>query len=362
MKTLLLIPSYRKENIAALVADDKHPTMDYDALAAGLEARGACAELYDYRALEADSDPVVRLAGKALGKDIALAVAGWRRRKSYNTLFTNGENVGLFLALLLRLTGKKRPGHVMIGHRLSTGKKKLFFATLKLWQEMDTIFVYATTQLTHGEKVLGIPAERLRLIPFHADANFWRPRPEVAENAHQVSAAGLEWRDYPTLLAAAERLPDTTFPLAAASPWSKHTNETETRTIPTNVSARRYEYGELRELYASSGVVAVPLYENDFQAGITAILEAMACGKAVVVTRTEGQTDAITDGENGLYVPVGDPDAWESALRRLQENPALRQRLGENARRWIEKHATLDRWVESLCTAILTSGIKNTVP
>ena len=356
MKTLLLIPSYRKEAIAELVAADKHPTMDYDALAAGLEARGACAELYDYRALEADSDPLVKLTRNALGKDIALAVAGWRRRRSYRCLFTNGENVGLFLALLLRLSGKKRPGHVMIGHRLSTGKKKLFFATLKLWQEMDTIFVYATTQLNHGEKVLGIPTERLRLIPFHADATFWRPRPEVSENAYQVSAAGLEWRDYPTLLAAAQRLPETSFPLAAASPWSKHTNETEKRIMPANVSARRYEYSELRELYASSGVVAVPLYENDFQAGITAILEAMACGKAVVVTRTEGQTDAIVEGENGLYVPVGDPDAWEQALRRLQADPALRQRLGANARHWIEQHATLDRWVESLCAAIFQAG------
>lgn len=362
MKTLLLIPSYRKESTAAAISADQHPTMDYDALAAGLESRGTCAEFYDYRALEADSDPLVRLARKALGRDIALAVAGWRRRHRYNTLFTNGENVGLFLALLLRLSGKKRPGHVSIGHRLSTGKKKLFFGTLKLWQEMDTIFVYATTQLNHGIKVLQIPAEHLRLIPFHADANFWRPRPEVVENEKQVSAAGLEWRDYPTLLAAAERLPDTSFLLAAASPWSKHNDETQKRTMPSNVSARRYEYSELRDLYASSAIVAVPLYENDFQAGITAILEAMACGKAVIVTQTEGQTDALFEGENGIYVPVNDPIAWESAILRLQADPALRHKLGENARLWIEQNATLNRWVESLCAAIISSGSKNTVP
>lgn len=362
MKTLLLIPSYRKENLAEAIAADTHPTMDYDALAAGLEARGACAELYDYRALEADPDLLVALARKALGKDIALAVAGWRHRKGYRCLFTNGENVGIFLALLLRLSGKKRPSHVMIGHRLSTGKKKLFLGTLKLWQEMDTVFVYATTQLKHAEDVLRIPSERLRLIPFHADARFWRPRPEIVENEKQVSAAGLEWRDYPTLLTAAERLPDTQFPLAAASPWSKHNNETEKRTMPANVSARRYEYGELRALYASSAIVVVPLYENDFQAGITAILEAMACGKAVVVTRTEGQTDAILEGENGLYVPVGDSSAWEKAIRRLQADPQLRLELGHNARLWVEKHASLERWVDSLCAAILSSGQKNTIP
>lgn len=356
MNVLLLIPSPRKCDIADAVAQDRHPTMDYDALLAGVEQRGGCATLYDYRALDADPDPLVRLARKALGRDIALAVAGWRQRKRYSALFTNGENVGIFLALLLRLSGKKRPGHVTIGHRLSTGKKKLFLGALQLWREMDTIFVYATTQKAHGEQVLGIPTAHLELIPFHADTRFWRPLPEASEEECLVSAAGLEWRDYPTLLAAADRLPETQFRLAAASPWSKHQDETQKRALPPNVEARRYEYGELRALYTRSAIVAVPLYENDFQAGITAILEAMACGKVVVTSRTEGQTDALIDGENGIYVPVGDPSAWERTIRELQQDPERRQKLGASARRWVEQNATLERWVDHLCHALAQSA------
>lgn len=355
MNILLLIPSARKCDIANAVANDRHPTMDYDALEAGLKNRGDQVELYDYRALEADTDPLVRLTHRALGKDIALAVAGWRRRQRLDAIFTNGENVGIFLALLLRLSGKKRPGHVTIGHRLSTGKKKLFFGTLKLWQEMDTIFVYATTQKKHGETQLGIPAQRIALIPFHADTHFWKPQTKTTEDPTLISAAGLEWRDYPTLLAAADHLPSTRFRLAAASPWSKHQDETQKRALPGNVEARRYEYGELRDLYTTSAIVAVPLYENDFQAGITAILEGMACGKVVVTSRTEGQTDAIVDGVNGLYVPVGDPGAWEKVIRHLQENPSRRAELGTEARHWVEQNATLERWVENICRALTAS-------
>ena len=41
----------------------------------------------------------------------------------------------------------------------------------------------------------------------------------------------------------------------------------------------------------------------------------------------------IQDGVNGLLVPVGDEDAMAAALTRLIEDPALRERLGRNARK-----------------------------
>ena len=140
--------------------------------------------------------------------------------------------------------------------------------------------------------------------------------------------------------------------LAAASPWSKHDNETAGRTLPANVEARRYSYGELRDLYAASSFVVVPLKETDFQAGVTTLLEAMAMGKAVIATRTTGQTDVITDGENGLTVAPGDVSGWREAICRLRDDAALRARLGGNARRWVERHATLDGWSERIAAAL----------
>ena len=134
---------------------------------------------------------------------------------------------------------------------------------------------------------------------------------------------------------------------------SKHDNETRDRALPPNVEARRYEYGELRSLYARSSIVAVPLYENDFQAGVTTLLEAMAMGKAVVVTRTSGQgADVVVDGENGLTVAPGDAAGWGEAVARLRADPALRARLGRSARLWVERHATLEHWVRHVVTAL----------
>lgn len=351
MKTLLLIPSVEKTEIAEAVADGRHPAMDYHALQAALSEGGVRADLLDYAAVEADTSPLVCLVRRVAGRDAALAVMGWQRRHQYGAIFSNGENVGIPLALLLAET-RRRPAHVSIGHRLSAGKKRPFFTVLRADRQLDTIFVYAQSQRDYAEDHLGIPFHKLDLISFQVDDRFFRPLPAVPVDENQICAAGLEWRDYPTLIEAVASMPELSVKLAAASPWSKSANDTENRTLPAHVDARRYDYDGLRTLYAQSAFVVVPLKETDFQAGVTTILEAMAMGKAVIATRTAGQTDVIIEGVTGLTVPPGDVAAWQRAIARLREDPALRERLGRNARRWVEEHATLDRWTGRLVHAL----------
>lgn len=355
MQALLLIPSVLKQGITRDVAEDRHPRMDYDALADGLRAAGAEVHLLDYGAVDREPSLIIRLVRRFAGRDAALALLGFKRRQQYQVFFTNGENLAIPLALLLKFV-RQRPGHVTIGHRLSTGKKQLFFTLWRVQNQIDTVFVYARTQLEHANRRLGIPTQKLSLISFHADQRFYRAQPECTVLARQICSAGLEWRDYPTLIEAVAEMTDLDVRLAAASPWSKHRDETSERTLPAHVHARRYSYRELRELYASSSFVVVPLYENDFQAGVTTLLEAMAVGKAVVVTQTTGQTDVIVNGENGLVVAPGDIDGWKQAIQRLRADPELRDRLGCNARAWVESHATLERWVGHLVSAIQRSA------
>jgi len=355
-RVLLLIPSVLKTSLDAEVAADRHPVMDYYALASVLRLKhGLSVDLLDHAAALADTSPAVRFARKAGGLDSALALMGFQRRRDYQTIFTNGENVGIPLALLLG-GAANHLNHVTIGHRLSTGKKQLFFTKLNVQRRMNTIFLYADAQKEWAVNQLHIAPEKLQLIPFHADAQFYRPLPETETDPNQICAAGLEWRDYPTLIDAVAEMPDLSVKLAAASPWSKHEDETAGRVLPPNIDARRYSYGDLRDLYAKSSFVVVPLKETDFQAGVTTILEAMAMGKAVVATRTTGQTDVITDGENGLSVAPGDVAGWRAAISLLRGDDVLRERLGRNGRRWVEENATLDLWAARVAGVISGSA------
>jgi glycosyltransferase involved in cell wall biosynthesis len=65
--------------------------------------------------------------------------------------------------------------------------------------------------------------------------------------------------------------------------------------------------------------------------GLT-VAEAMACGRAVVVSAAGGAAELFTDGRNALGVPPGDVARLANAVRLLVENPEVRVRLGRAAR------------------------------
>lgn len=85
---------------------------------------------------------------------------------------------------------------------------------------------------------------------------------------------------------------------------------------------------DMPELYGAADVFLLPSRYESF--GLVCI-EAMATGLPVVATRTGGVEDYLTDSRNGLLVHR-DPASIASALQRLSGDPALRARLGAEAR------------------------------
>ena len=100
-----------------------------------------------------------------------------------------------------------------------------------------------------------------------------------------------------------------------------------------------------RGAFAAGDVYLFPT-KNENQ-GI-AVLEAMACGKACVLRDIPVFEEFYTDGEDCLKCDTH--GEFRAALRRLNEDPALRRRLGENARETAREHS-LDRVGERLVEA-----------
>ena len=92
--------------------------------------------------------------------------------------------------------------------------------------------------------------------------------------------------------------------------------------------------------YALFDVVVLPTRHEGLSQGL---LEAMALGKAVVTTKSGGNTDLIEDGVHGLLVPPRDPPALAAALDRALADAALRQRLGAAARRRVREDFTIEK-------------------
>jgi len=72
-----------------------------------------------------------------------------------------------------------------------------------------------------------------------------------------------------------------------------------------------------------------------------AVLEGMSCGLPTVASSIPGITDIMTDGCEGMLVPVGDAKAAARALHALVVNSDLRQSMGQSARRRIERNFDL---------------------
>jgi glycosyltransferase involved in cell wall biosynthesis len=111
---------------------------------------------------------------------------------------------------------------------------------------------------------------------------------------------------------------------------------------------------DVREAYAASDVFCFPTkMENQ---GI-AILEAMACGKPVVLRDLPVFEEFYTDGEDCLT--CGTLAEFREAIDRLAADPELRERLGENARETAREHG-LESVADDLLAAYETAHRVNT--
>ena len=86
---------------------------------------------------------------------------------------------------------------------------------------------------------------------------------------------------------------------------------------------------DMPALFASVDVVVLPSYREGLPKGL---IEAGACALPLVTTDVPGCREVVTDGVDGLLVPVRDAGALATAIARLHDDPMLAARLGAAAR------------------------------
>jgi glycosyltransferase involved in cell wall biosynthesis len=86
---------------------------------------------------------------------------------------------------------------------------------------------------------------------------------------------------------------------------------------------------DVPDILAASDIFALPSVDEPFG---RAIVEAMACEKPVVATRSGGVPEIVVEGETGLLVSPGDDGELAAALRQLTGSEELRRRMGKAGR------------------------------
>lgn len=338
-----------------LAAAGLRPRMDYVELARVLDA-----DVTDFSYMSTRATWLARLLARRLGLVPAQLVEAFMLRNKRRYLVARADRLGLPLAAAFKLFRSRRDT-VLISVYLSRRKKAIFLRPLGAYSHLHAIINYGSIQMNYATDKLGVPRPKVHHALQPVDEIFWQP--VVKEQDVDVFSVGWEARDYPTLLEALHGL-NLRIELAIGSTVLASSGEVEVRFAPTirattgkglppNVRLHQQaDHLTLRDLYARSRVVVVPLHDVDFDAGVTTMTEAMAMGKPVVVTRTRGQVDLIEEGKQGLYVPPNDPAALRRAIVYLLDHEEEAARMGRAGRQLVESRHTLDGWIRQVSRVV----------
>jgi glycosyltransferase involved in cell wall biosynthesis len=346
VRTLLIVdpgvPRLPEEEQRRLEAADECPRATYfdDTLGA---------VTLDLRSVRGPRSLLYRL----LPDPVALALEAFRRRREFDCVVSWYDRGALAYTFLQAVTRSRSP-HVAMMTWLSRPKR---IALRLLQSRIDRIVLWSKVQRELSTAFFGIEPSKLVSIGHFVDEEFWRPMD--APVLDWICAAGSSQRDYGTLLEAMDGLPVTCRIATLAQVMDLKTvdlamtqRSLASREIPANVILGGASEKEMREIYARSRFVVLPLLPSFRDSGITVAGEAMAMGKAIICSRTYGMIDTVEHGVNGILVPPGDASALRAAILDLWEHPEKAQRMGREGRRLAESVYSLARFAAGVRTVI----------
>jgi len=101
---------------------------------------------------------------------------------------------------------------------------------------------------------------------------------------------------------------------------------------------------DIAKLFSLSNIISLPSYYGE---GLPKVLiEAAACGRAVITTDHPGCRDAIIKDKTGLLVPVKNSQALAKAIKKLIQQPQLRSEMGKAGRELAKQEFAIEKIVE----------------
>ncbi len=300
------------------------------------------------RATDRVAGGILERAG-GYGGDFATALGALRRANRADVVLSTVDTVGIPLMLLNR-AGRVRPPlvYVAVGlperlARLGNERMRALYAgALARSAAVLAYSEYEADELrtwlaSHGETT------RVEFVRFGVDEQAF-----VAANhppAVDVVSIGADpHRDLELLLGVAAEMPSRSFRVVTTRDRARGLG-----TVPENVVVETdLPFDAMRARLAEARVVALPVRDNSYSGATTVLLQAMASGKPIVVSRTKAIATGygLTDGENCRLAAPGDAAGFQRALEDVLRDEWHARALGGTARRTVEEGLTWSRYVD----------------
>ncbi|MEM8772156.1 MAG: glycosyltransferase [Pseudomonadota bacterium] len=254
-------------------------------------------------------------------------------------IFCNSEGASLAVAGQLLAVGKKT-ALAAFGHNLLRPRMTALRLATGIFQRHDAIFTVTPLLASMlNDTFKGRPS--VHFVREQTDDAFFSPGEASEKQRSLIMGVGLEQRDYKTLAAATQDM-DADIKISAFSKDAAAVSRALPDVLPDNMDQRFYEWPALVQLYRDADIVIAPVFENNYAAGITTILEGMASGKPVIASRSRGLQNIFSDNNAVAWVPPGDAHVLRSAITRLLDSSEERRALAARGSAVFKKDHTFD--------------------
>ncbi len=264
---------------------------------------------------------------------------------------------------VISLRGSDVPGYDPYNRMLTWAHRLLKPLTRTIWKKADA--VVALSQSLHDQAKLTLPSKPIEVISNAIDTDLFTPTHHQRDTTdiHLLIVARLIPRKGITDLLQAIALlknPNIHLTIQGTGPYSETLEALAIRLgIQDQITFAGFQPRHLLpKTYQQADIFILPSYAES--CGL-ALLEAMACGLPVIISRIGGMVEHVEHEKNGLIIPPKDPQALALAIEKLINNPELCTTLSQNNVNKIGADYTWDA-VSQKYAAIYTHIIESKSP
>lgn len=283
--------------------------------------------------------------------DILAVVRVRRLARSHALVHLHSSKAGAVGRIALASLGRRRPSSVFTPH----GWSWLVGGWLSpLYRLIERILLPVTTAVvavseeerSAGQDVLGARAARIRVIANGVDISQFAPNGPATrtDDPLVVSVGRLSYQRAPDIALAALALMRTPAVRLRFVGDGEDRARIERQVWALGLADRVELVGFRPDSAPDLRAADVVIVPSRYDGMALVLLEAMACGAAIVATRVAGAS--ALDGA-GILVPAGDPKAIAEAVDSLLADTSRRESLRSAARTRVVKHYTLQRSLDS---------------
>jgi glycosyltransferase involved in cell wall biosynthesis len=315
----------------------------------GLPEVGIQTEIVDFKSsgwLKKFSDKV-----KILG-DLHQQFQVLKKQNQYDAIYS-AHHLSTLLLSALRHIGVLRIPLIAIAYQAPRSRSLFWTLFVRLTMGGNDKLLCLSQALVEDLANFGIPRSKLQVIHWGVDLPFYGEgkSDQPAENRF-IFSSGKSYRDYPTLLGAIGN--HELVICGAGKTVSNDPNIGERKNI--KIIQEMIGWQEFIRTYQDAFIVVIVLEANQDRfknaLGLTVLSEALAVGKAIVMTRNDYVGIDLEAEGIGLWVDPGDVAGLQEKLTYLMNNPEVAKAMGRKARILAERKYNLNVFTLQLAHAI----------